>query len=446
MWHHALKRPPVLVWPPQVARILALIALTGLGCERTPAPSAGVASASQTLVAIPAPTDPPPTASSPRSANTPNPVAPASPPTGENAGAAKSPDGRGGNARRWTLLGDEALSAPTQAVVTPHGLVLVTRENEPLTVRLAGHASGNSWLERLPADRPPGPFGRGPVFAGRRVYWVRDNTLFAQSQDAPRGPVERLTEDVYPGSRLSVLTEGRSASSATAWLAYIATGSRGAPIAKLWFSNPHQGTQGTLVLTEAGASAQSVQLTRSPSGEHYAVSLEARLGMTTVHARPLIDTVPPSLGSDRVIWVGGTAQSETELTVADVPGHLVVLTALERDISHFGLAVLSFADLAAEPTVSWSLFPNGLARMTVATATACGRVWALFSRPSSAQPRAPVELVLGTLSPTGLGELAVLAEAPALRDVSMAGVSGGVLVHYVTDTQTRVLSLRCNRD
>jgi hypothetical protein len=332
----------------------------------------------------------------------------------------------------------------------PKGVLIINNQNRafhsPLLPTHSAAGKPSAPVAALPPDIGPLSFGPAPQVAGNSVYWVRERTLYGQALTPPEAVTRRLAEDVLLGTQISALSPNTAPHTAT-WVAYIATtpSNPGRPVAKLWYNNAER-AGASLVLTEPGAAAQSVKLAQTVAGTVYALSLEARLGMTTVHSRQILSGDPPALGSDHILWVGGTAQARTELALVQAHGRTFALVALERDIAHFGLALLDFASLSTgEPQVTWSLFENGTPTTPVAAAEACGETWVLFARPRSAQPHAALELVVSRLQSDGLTRPVPLAEAKAILDVTMASVPGGALITYVTDTHTHALSVRCTQ-
>jgi hypothetical protein len=228
------------------------------------------------------------------------------------------------------------------------------------------------------------------------------------------------------------------------WVAYVAlpTVKNGPLRAKLWYGKEHES-----VLTDPSASSLSVSLVKD--ADHiYALTLEARMGQSNVHARRIAPGSPPKIGEDRVVWIGGGSNPTTELRAAQTtlrPTSLLGLLPIERDISHFGLALLSFDKL--EPGGStlerWSEYPNGINPAPVDVQTVCNRTMVLFARPSTAEPGSPQELLFAEADAGALGEPVVLGRSKAFYDVSLAPVARGALVSYVADNRTWARTVRC---
>jgi hypothetical protein len=199
-------------------------------------------------------------------------------------------------------------------------------------------------------------------------------------------------------------------------------------------------------LTPDGAGASSVALT--PQGDSaIALGLDGRSGMTPLHARRL--RLLPNrkdvwLGPDQVAWVGGGAQSTTEIAAATRGDEVWAFLAIEQDATHFGLAQIR---IGKEPRVdvpaSFVPFANGINTSPVAGARICGRQAVVYARPSTAAPFAPQELILAELGPDGLSGGDVVVRAKAFADASLASVEGGGLLAYTADRRTWAASIRC---
>jgi hypothetical protein len=120
------------------------------------------------------------------------------------------------------------------------------------------------------------------------------------------------------------------------------------------------------------------------------------------------------------------------------------LMALERDVTHFGLALLRvpLADTAPAIDPDWLLYENGIEPAPFAGVELCGRRRVAVVRPSSAEPHAPQELVLlelGRMEAPGI----VLARSQAFFAVSLCPLGQGALLSYVSDQRSWARSLRC---
>jgi hypothetical protein len=220
----------------------------------------------------------------------------------------------------------------------------------------------------------------------------------------------------------------------------------GPAVAKLWV----EGNTAGFGLTDDMASSHSVALAATPRGLQV-IFLEARTGMSSIHLRSVTFSKKrePKLGEDHIVWVGGPARPSTELFAlpSDEP-RVKSFLALERDITHFGLAGIDVslapgAELPVEP--DWRLYDNGIEPAPFALAEVCGRPVVALARPSSPVPHAVQELVLIDLDADRRTPPALIARSRAFFDISLAGLSGGALLAYVADHRTWARSIRCLR-
>jgi hypothetical protein len=174
--------------------------------------------------------------------------------------------------------------------------------------------------------------------------------------------------------------------------------------------------------------------------------LEARTGLSTLHARSVSHGNPPRPGADQVVWIGGSPNPLTELrTLVDPKGRLTALLAIDRDVTHFGLGLLSFDVGGVQgPVESWFDYQNGINPAPAAIATFCGKPHVVFARPSGAEPGAPQELVLVDTTRMTTLQPVVLGTSKAYYDVSVAALpKGGALLSYVADHRTWARTIRC---
>jgi hypothetical protein len=346
---------------------------------------------------------------------------------------------------RWVIDGlvDVAPAAP--ATTHRQGVFLVDGQNRLWLAKLGRLARGgkpaDSPITPIPDNAGRFPLGRAPSIAGDDAYWVTSHFLLHRSIKPPYGDVNIIAEDARVGTRASAL-HMNIGEQQQSWVAYIAlpTAQDGPLRAKLWYGNDEH-----LLLTPEGASALSVQLARD--GEQvWALSLEARTGMTSIHAREITPTASaPKLGEDIIAWVGGSVHSLSELHVASRDQGMLGLLPMEQDISHFGMAVLDLGGVQNREVapVRWLSYHNGLDPAPLDTAKICGKLTALFVRPSTAEPGSPQELVLAGFHAGIPDSGLVLSRSKAIYDVSLASLEGGALLSYVADYRTWARTVRC---
>jgi hypothetical protein len=344
------------------------------------------------------------------------------------------------------------------ATATEQGVVLVNRDNllwlAALGPRGRGPKPQATPLRSLPDGVGPFPLAKGPAVRGGHAYWVSRGRLLRKALAAAgTGSLPQvLREDARVGTRVAVpRAAAKARNEPAALVAYVARGAASDdPLrVQLWI----EGRAEPVRLTDEISSAHSVALLGTASGLS-AFFLEARTGMSTLHLRSVEWAAgsEPSLGEDRIVWVGGPSRSSTEFLVQDAGTEEAWgLMALARDITHFGLLSLR---LPLEPSPQplepdWLLYENGIEPAPFATVMLCGRLLLALARPISAEPDADQELVLLELEQLAAPAI-LLARARAFFDVSLSswGSSGGRsgregLLVYVADQRTWARSVRC---
>jgi hypothetical protein len=349
----------------------------------------------------------------------------------------------------WVADQPVELAPPAQATATTRGVVLNTRDGDLVVARLGrlAHAGAATRTPVEPTPQSSGNFGLGygPSVTEDAVYWISHGTLVRRRlppRGAP-GPLEVLARDAFDGTRVAVpqAIPGKTLAPIPVTLAYVVRPEKedGALVAKVWVEG-----QDAQVLTAEGNSAHSVALVHTDDGV-LALSVQARMAMTPVHARRVrFPSGHALLGDDVVVWVGGGVQPLTEMTVVPTETGLVGLIPHERSMSEFGIARL---DIGQSPTMdtptTWMLYPNGIDPAPVAASRLCGEPVFLYAEPETRVPGSPQELIVQALSdPSGSRALRV-AGGKAFYFVSIAEVPGGALVVWVTDTVTAACTVRC---
>jgi hypothetical protein len=306
------------------------------------------------------------------------------------------------------------------------GVVFITKDDR-VAIAPLGKKPGS--IEATKEAKDHFVIARGPSVAGEHAYWISSGRLVRRKLKG--GALEELAQGARSGTRVTALpkTENRPASVAYIGPA-ITPDARGA--AYLWV----EGSEPVVVSPE-GSAASSVSLAATED-TLYVATLEGRTGMTPVHVREVdVSSGKPKLAEDVVVWVGGPAQSLTEVTAVNADDGLRALIPLERDITRFGLANVQ---VGSEPKMSapvvWRPYPNGLDPAPVAVSSGCGDSYVVYARPAEARPRSPQELHLARLTTAGLGPSSVVARASAFANVSAAETPQGVLVAYVADFRT----------
>jgi hypothetical protein len=357
---------------------------------------------------------------------------------------------------------DDAVTVgpPGPATATSLGAVLFSREAELAVASLA--TPGRLTTGKTPQKTPihalaegSGPFalGFGPGVFQDHAYWVSQGRLVRRklrAREAP-GPLEVLATDANDGTRVAVPLPKPDvpATKIPATVAYVRKPKKEDDplLATLWVEGA--APEG---LTAEGNSTHSVSLVRTDDGV-MALSVQARMAMTPVHARPIrFVSGKPQLGDDLVVWVGGGITPLTEMAVLPGTGkNLWGFIPHERSISEFGLARL---DITTAPTmdtpISWLLYANGIDPAPVAAANVCGFPVVVYAAPANKAPDARQDLLLRKVSAGGAGGPHLEGEPPlavgesrVFYFVSIAPVENGALVVWVTDGATRAATVRC---
>ncbi|MBN1606888.1 MAG: hypothetical protein JW940_09665 [Polyangiaceae bacterium] len=329
------------------------------------------------------------------------------------------------------------------AAATPHGVILVTRDNELVRARwtppVGPPARRPGPTVIAPVDLPRerfAPFARGPAVLADHAYWISKGRLVRRALE--NGSLEALTNDARDFTRVAAPPAGGDAPVAVAYIA--SRPSDGEMVARVWAEG-----HGIATLSPEGSAAISVALTRD-GDSLLALFIEGRMGMSPVHARSVtLSGGPAKLGRDRVVWVAGSSDPLTEVHGLASLGHRVwCLLPTERDTTRFGLARFAVDSSSSEEVlVSWRDYPNGLQPAPVAAATVCDRDIVVYARPATPVPHAPQELHWATLDERGLGPSTAVASASAFSDVSVSPVAEGALLVYVADHRTWARTLRC---
>lgn len=404
----------------------------------TPSPPAGAASEPKSEAASSAPTPSPAPPSSPSGPRAPHPS--------QRADTIAIPDPVVDDG---PFIVDEPVPiAPAGPITaTAGGVVMYNRAGQVVVARLGG-LSHRAKRMKTPVTKTsksaaPFPLGRGPAVVGDRAYWITQGRVVRRKLRG--GALEVIAEDAQNGSRVAGPAPMRADDLAPIppTIAYIVRAKKeGGPLgAKLWV----EGGQ-TRELTPEGSSTHSVTLVHTKQGA-LALSVQARMSMTPVHARP-IEFVKnkPVLHEDVVVWVGGGVQPMTEMAILPGTGNkLWGFIPHEESITRFGLARL---DINAKPDMktptSWVFYPNGLDPAPADGGYLCGQPIVAYVEPQNSEPDAAQRLVLRQVGGPALAQ--VVAEATAFFDISYAEVPRGGLVAYVADWVTWAATVRCKSD
>lgn len=343
------------------------------------------------------------------------------------------------------------IGPPAPATASEAGVLVNDKEGGLFVLRagnLVGATPGKTPVKELPEGTGPFGIGPGPSFSQGASYWVSHGSLVRRKLGprAEPGPLEILAKDAHDGTRVAVPieTKGMKVSKIPDTVAYVVRPPKeDAPLlAKLWVDGaPSE------LLTAEGNSTHSVRLVRTADGV-LAVSVQARMAMTPVHARLVrFASGKPLLSDDTVVWVGGGIQSLTEMALLpDGERDLWGFLPHERSINEFGLARL---DIGMSPDMdtptTWILYPNGIDPAPVAAGRVCGVPMVLHAAPETARPGSAHELLLRD-GRNATADPYPLASEHVIYFVSISEIPGGALVVWVTDRASRAVTLRCRRN
>jgi hypothetical protein len=295
-----------------------------------------------------------------------------------------------------------------------------------------------------------------------RAYWISDGRLvrrtFARSASGPTntGQLEVLAKDAYDGTRVAVRTLDTPVPRDL--VAYITrpTTPRGDRRARLWVENATDqdaaGESGrSFDLSDEGAGGSSVALAGSDT-RTWAVSLDARIAMSPVHARA-IDLAGDSttISPDVVVFVGEAEAAHTEIDVAISGGEPVALVPLPKDAGGFGLALIAFGrEPRLDSPAVWTMYPNGIKPALTAVGSVCATEWVAYVRPTEATPGAPKVLVMAPIDGLALGAEITVVEAMRFTSLAFAPSAGGAgakrkagWLTWSADGRSWACALRC---
>ena len=184
-------------------------------------------------------------------------------------------------------------------------------------------------------------------------------------------------------------------------------------------------------LSEDGAGATTLALAPHGAGA-IAFYVDARRGMSPVHARTMTLSPKLALGKDAVVFIGGGAESHTRIAAGARDKTALALFPIAHDLS-FGLAIVKVdAEPQTDAPVVWSDYPNGLDPAPVAVTSGSPKAFVARVRPSAPKFGSPRILEIGTIDASGaFASLGVLETSGAPRDLAIAGdgASGFVLAY-----------------
>ncbi len=182
-------------------------------------------------------------------------------------------------------------------------------------------------------------------------------------------------------------------------------------------------------LSEDGSGATSSAMAARGS-TLVAVTVDARVALTAMHAREIRFDHGLRLGEDVVTFVGGPGDPGSAAALALFPSSVGwALLPIAQDVSSFGLAIVKLDDPPrVDEPVLWSLYPDGLDPAPVATALSGSHMWVARARPRERGPASPRDLELGELTTDGsFVAKQIVASAAGATEVALAADGRGAL-------------------
>jgi hypothetical protein len=198
-----------------------------------------------------------------------------------------------------------------------------------------------------------------------------------------------------------------------------------------------------LRLSEDGAGATTVALTARTDGA-VAAYVDAKRGMSPVHARLVAATPKITLGPDVVTFIAGTAEAYTRVALGSAGAAAFELLPIAHDMS-FGLGVVKIdAEPQMDATLAWSDYPNGLDPAPVAATSGAEAVFVARVRPSAAQFGSPRVLELGRLDGAGtFTSFGLVPSRGTTLDVALASDGQDLVLAYTDGAGGWATRLRC---
>jgi hypothetical protein len=339
------------------------------------------------------------------------------------------------------------------------GVLIRTTADDLVRVALDHAKPGEQLNDEQATSAIPAP----TTTRGSRAYWISHGRLvrraFSPSATgiANAGPLEVIAKDAYDATRAAARTV--DARRPRDLVAYIA--SPGNPQAdrraRVWVEDgdPPDASRDVgraFDLSDEGAGASSVALAGT-STHLWAVSLDARIAMSPVHARTIDfgDGRAMHFGTDVVVFVGEAEPAHTEIDLAVSAGEPLALLPLPRDAGGFGIAAIAFGrEPRLDSPAVWTMFPNGLKPALIAVGRLCGAEWVAYPRPTEPAPKAPHTLVMAPIDGLALGEEVAVATAMRFTSLAFAPASpeapakhGAGWLAWSADGRSFACTLRC---
>lgn len=197
-------------------------------------------------------------------------------------------------------------------------------------------------------------------------------------------------------------------------------------------------------LSDEGNGATFVDLA-ARDGEVLALTIDAHMGMTPIHARVLEWKGKLALGADVVLTVQGNAEAHTAGAIATKhdKGPSFALVPLAEDILGFGVATIRIDEPPkVDAPVLWSLYENGLDPAPIAATHNTARALVVRVRPSAKDPKAPRVTELGEIDAKGAFVSFGVVHGES-SSVAIAGDASGAWIAYADEHATWIEHRAC---
>lgn len=279
----------------------------------------------------------------------------------------------------------------------------------------------------------------GCVVAGSRAFCAgTDGDVHRYLLDKEAAQLESFTAKARAGTELAAAMVGSHA--VVAYLRDHTTTEGNVTVAWIAADDGHE-----LQLSEDGAGATSVALSRRGDDGALAVYIDARRAMCPVHARALTwagDKL--ALGSDVVVLVAGGAETYTRVSLGAHGTVGYALLPIAHDLA-FGVGAVK---IDGEPRfnmpVVWSDYPNGLDPAPIAATFGPSALRVARIRPSAAAVGSPRVLEIGRVDADGsFVAYGILPTQGAPVDVAMMNDGQSVVVAYTDAAGGWIERLKC---
>lgn len=295
---------------------------------------------------------------------------------------------------------------------------------KPSEIQVVGNDKGTAHIVTIAGGRASASGGR--IATSSVPCAVARARLFCPGDDGKIHTGDRVVAQSRAGTKIAAAEIGGHA--VVAYVTDKKTSEGVLQTAEVWSDDGK-----TTALSDEGNGATFVEL-GARDGEVVALTIDAHMGMTPIHARVLEWKGKLELGPDVVLMVAGNAETHTQGAIATRhdKGPSFALVPIAKDISAFGVAAIRVDDPPRlDAPVSWSLYDNGLDPAPIAATHDGARMFVARVRPAGKEAKAPRVLELGALDPSG--SFTALATRPPASSIALASDGLAVWMAYASD-------------